>query len=153
MTGWERLAAFEGGTVSWLATATAADGSRHAFAATPVGVFRSTDRGLTWSPLGGASRVAGTEVVVASPRYAEDGIVFAGAYNGLFRWREGALGWEHLLSGSRVLSIAVTPGDPSSPATGSDLAVLAGTETDGVLISRDGGRTWDGGNAGLLDLE
>ena len=59
VTGWERLATFEGGTVSWLATATAADGSRHAFAATPVGVFRSTDLGLRWSPLGEPSRVAG----------------------------------------------------------------------------------------------
>lgn len=151
MTSWERLAALEGGTVSWLATA--ADGTRHAFAATSVGVFRSTDRGLSWSPLGGASRVAGVEVVAASPNYAEDGIVFAGALGGLYRWREGGTAWEHLLSGSRVLSIAVTPGDPSAPADGSGLTVLAGTETDGVLISRDGGRSWDGANAGLLDLE
>lgn len=149
MTAWERLAAFEGGTVSWLA----ADGSQHTFAATPVGVFRSTDRGLSWSPLGGASRVAGVEVVAASPSYAEDGVVFAGAFDGLFRWREGGTTWEHLLSGSRVLSVAVTAGDPSSRADGSALAVLAGTEHDGVLISRDGGRSWDGANAGLLDLE
>src|SRR4051812_28140456 len=92
--GWERLAAFEGGTVSWLATAPAADGTWHVFAATTVGVFRSLDLGLTWSPLGGASRVAGVEVVAASPRYAEDGIVFAGAYEGLFRWRDGGAAWE-----------------------------------------------------------
>lgn len=153
MTNWERLAALEGGTVSWLATAPAADGTRHAFAATPVGVFRSTDLGLSWSPLGGASRVAGVEMVAASPSYADDGIVFAGGVNGLFRWRAGGTAWEHLLSGSRVLSIAVTTGDPSSPRNGSGLTVLAGTESDGVLVSRDGGRTWDGANAGLLDLE
>jgi hypothetical protein len=44
----------------------------------------------------------------------------------------------------------VTPADPSA---GSGLTVLAGTERDGVLVSHDGGRTWDGANAGLLDLE
>ena len=147
MTGWEQLAAFDGGTVTSLATATAADGTQHAFAATPVGVFRSVDRGLRWSPLGGASRVAGVDVVAASPRYAEDGIVFAGAYDGLFRWREGGAEWEHLLSGSRVLALACTPGG------GAGLTLLAGTETDGVLRSRDGGRTWEGANPGLLDLE
>lgn len=155
MTRWERLAAFEGGTVSWLATATSADGSPHVFVATVVGVFRSTDRGLSWEPLGGASRVAGAEVVAASPRYAEDGIVYAGALGGLFRFRAGGADWEHLLSGSRVLSVAVAVavGDPVAPPDGSGLTVLAGTETDGILVSRDGGRTWDGANAGLLDLE
>src|SRR4051794_3535757 len=134
--GWERMAAFEGGTVSWLASALAADGSWHAFAATPVGVFRSTDRGLTWHPLGGASRVAGVEIVEASPRFAEDGVVFAGAYDGLFRWREGATAWDHLLSGSRVLGLVVLPGD------GASLTLIAGTEDDGILISRDGGQRW-----------
>src|SRR5215211_5870899 len=151
--GWERLAAFEGGTVSWLTAAPAGNGAWHVFAATTVGVFRSVDGGRSWSPLGGASRVAGVEVVAASPRYAEDGIVFAGAYDGLFRWQEGGNGWAHLLSGSRVLALVVTPGAPYAPSAGSGLTILAGTETDGVLASRDGGRTWDGANAGLLDLE
>lgn len=151
--GWERLAAFEGGTVSWLTAVPADDGAWHVFAATTVGVFRSVDGGLSWSALGGASRVAGVEVVATSPRYPEDGIVFAGAYDGLFRWREGGTGWTHLLSGSRVLALAVAAGASSFPAGGSDLTILAGTETDGILVSRDGGRTWAGANAGLLDLE
>jgi hypothetical protein len=147
VTSWERLVAFEGGMVAWLATARAADGAPHVFAATTVGVFVSTDRGLSWSPLGGAPQVAGVEVVVTSPGYADDGIVFAGALGGLYRWRAGGTGWEHLLSGSRVLSVAVAPG------VGAELTVLAGTEADGALISRDSGRTWTGANAGLLDLE
>lgn len=166
MSSWERLAAFEGGSVSWLATATAADGAEHVFAATAVGVFRSVDRGLTWQPLGGASRVAGVEVVVASPRYAEDGTVFAGALDGLFRWQVGQAdqtevsdhtgqegrvsqeqpGWDHLLTNARVLGLAVLPGDDGR------LTLLAGTEDDGILISRDSGRTWTGANPGLLDL-
>jgi photosystem II stability/assembly factor-like uncharacterized protein len=145
---WERLAALEGGTVVGLTTATTADGEPIVFAATPVGVFRSLDQGLSWHALGGASRVAGVEVVAASPCYAEDGIVFAGARDGLFRWRsgQGQPGWDHLLTNARVLGLAVPPGD------GGHLTLLAGTEDDGVLISRDSGRTWTGANPGLLDL-
>src|SRR4051794_18054863 len=143
---WERLAAFEGGTVSWLASAPAADGTQHVFAATPVGVFRSLDLGLTWSPLDPSSAVAGVEVVAASPGYANDGIVFVGAREGLFRWQEGPAGWTHLLASARVLSLIVRQGDDAR------MTLLAGTEDDGILVSRDGGLTWTGANPGLLDL-
>ena len=112
---------------------------RHPGRGVPLGGSRSD-----LEPARAGEPVAGVEVVAPSPRYAEDGIVFAGAFDGLFRWREGGTAWEHLLTGSRVLSLAVTPGDPSAPADGSGLMVLAGTETDGVLVSRDGGRTWGG---------
>jgi hypothetical protein len=145
-SGWERLAAFEGGTVGGLAVATTVDGGARVFAATPVGVFHSVDGGQRWHPLGEASAVAGAEVVAPSPRFADDRTVFIGARGGLYRWREGGPGWEHLLSGSRVLGLAVLPGD------GAELVLLAGTEDDGVLISRDGGRGWAGANPGLLDL-
>ena len=146
-SGWELLARFEGGTISALTTALAAEDTHHVFAATPVGVFRSTDRGRSWQPLGGSSRVPGVEVVAPSPRYANDGTVFAGALGGLYRWRNTLGDWEHLLSGSRVLSVAVVAGE------GTSLTVLAGTETDGILLSHDSGQTWSGANAGLLDLE
>src|SRR5215212_639627 len=145
MSSWERLAAFEGGTVSALTTARASDGTMRVFAATPVGVFQSDDGGRRWRPLGADSAVAGVEVVAPSPRYAEDGTLFAGARDGLLRWQDTGGGWTHLLAGSRVLSLAVLPGDASH------VTLLAGTEDDGILVSRDG-RTWSGANPGLLDL-
>ena len=146
MSSWERLAAFEGGTISGLATARASDGTVRVFAATPVGVFQSDDGGRRWRPPGADSAVAGVEVVAPSPRYAEDGTVFAGARDGLLRWQDTGGGWTHLLAGSRVLSLAVLPGD------GSHVTLLAGTEDDGILVSRDDGRAWAGANPGLLDL-
>jgi hypothetical protein len=92
----------------------------------------------------------------------QDGTVFIGGHDGLFRWQASSRTLDHLLSGSRVLALAVPPAadttaaderglSPDRPrATG--LTLLAGTEDDGILISRDAGRTWEGANPGLLDL-
>jgi len=146
MSVWERLSARDGGTVTSLALAHHADGSTVVFAGTPVGVFCSTDGGQRWSPLGAASTVAGVEVVATSSRFQQDGVLFVGARDGLFRWRAGSPGWEHLVSGSRVLSVACRP-DLEDGQT-----LLVGTEDDGILISRDDGRRWNGANPGLLDL-
>ncbi|MCC6174978.1 MAG: hypothetical protein IT305_06710 [Chloroflexi bacterium] len=143
-TVWERLAVLEGGTVVGLATAMTAEGVPVAFAATPFGAFRSTAAGRIWEPLGAPGSVPGVEIVLPSPRYAQDGIVYAGAHDGLHRWSSGQ--WQHLLTGSRVLALACLAGD------GPDPRLLAGTEDDGVLVSHDGGRTWTGANPGLLDL-
>jgi photosystem II stability/assembly factor-like uncharacterized protein len=147
---WERVSTREGGTVSGLAWAAAADGSTVVFAATPIGVFRSADFGTTWRPLHGAGgsvvTVAGVEVVAPSPRYAQDGTLFVGALNGVFRWRESGGIWEHLLSDTSVLGLVCLAGQDDA------LTLLAGAEQDGILLSRDGGRTWTGANPGLLDL-
>lgn len=174
-SAWELLAVHEGGTVSSLATTTARDGTTRVFAATAVGVFWSGDGGAHWQPLTGAGNgaVAGAEVVVPSPHYGQDGALYVGGHGGLFRWQEARPGWDHLLSGSRVLGLAVLPGpdarsldsgaaqsgpmtDPGGltllAGTTGGLTLLAGTEEDGVLISRNGGRTWEGANPGLLDL-
>jgi hypothetical protein len=161
-SAWELVATHQGGTVNGLATATAPDGSIHVYAATPVGVFWSGDGGAHWQPLEAASAVAGAEVVAPSPDYPRDGTVFIGGHGGLFRWQASGRTLDHLLSGSRVLALAVLPAADTAAAdergpspvnhrtTG--LTLLAGTEDDGILISRDAGLTWEGANPGLLDL-
>lgn len=165
---WEPVAALEGGTVSALVAAPAVDGTVAVFAATPVGVFRSDDGGANWRPLvgtddGGAATVAvaGAESLVPSPTYAADGVLFVGGQDGLFRWQAARARWDHLLSGSRVLALAAVPGRaapdrPGRPAVeppaAASATLLVGTEDDGILVSRDGGRSWEGANPGLLDL-
>ncbi|MCC7370468.1 MAG: hypothetical protein IT306_18740 [Chloroflexi bacterium] len=151
-TGWERLATFEGGTVAGMARAQAADGSWHVFAATPVGVFRSVDRGHSWAPLGVGARVAGAQVVAASPRYAEDGIVYAGAHDGVYRLDDPSGSWQLILTQCMAHCIALDAGDRDARPDGGGLTVFVGTEDDGILVSRNGGRSWEGANAGLLDL-
>src|SRR5207248_250204 len=143
---WERLADRPGGDVAGLASATT-DGSTLIFAATGVGVYRSVNDGRTWTLSATGSSVPFAEVVLPSPRFAQDRTIFVSAGDGLYRSTDGGASWVPVLVGSRMLSLAIAPGDAPD-----GLVVLAGTDTDGVLRSDDGGRTWTGANAGLLDL-
>jgi photosystem II stability/assembly factor-like uncharacterized protein len=133
VSGWQRLYARPGGTVT--AFAVSADGL--VYAATSAGVFTSTDAGRTWlSPFQGEI-VPFNEAISISP----DGSVYVGTRTGLYRSTDGLTTWGHVLAGARVLSL-VAAGD----------LLLVGTEQDGVLRSDDRGRNFSGANAGLVDL-
>ena len=132
----------QSGTVAGLAV-----GGAVVFAATAVGVYRSTDGGQTWTLPGVGPSVPFANVVAISPRFAHDQTVFACGADGLYRSSDGGDTWHKVLVGSRTLSVVV-----AQDAGRDTLTVLAGTETDGILRSEDSGRTWAGANAGLLDL-
>ncbi|MBV9324572.1 MAG: hypothetical protein JO352_12380 [Chloroflexi bacterium] len=141
MSDWEQLAARPGGTVAALATATTADGQTLVFAATSAGVYRSSDRGQTWTATSPNDVVPFNEAILASPGFATDRTLFVGGRNGLYRSLDGASTWSRVLTGGHVTSLAVAPE-----------VIFAGTEVDGILRSEDGGRTWSSANPGLLDL-
>jgi photosystem II stability/assembly factor-like uncharacterized protein len=158
---WERLAAYEGGTVAALALARepAADSGREpsveaaglmaaetVFAGTPAGVFRSHDGGRSWCPAGPVGVLPFVTSVAVSPDYARDRTVFAGTWGGLFRSRDGGDSWQPVLAGGTILAVVV------SPAFAEDGTLLVGTAEDGILRSVDGGDRWLSANAGLLDL-
>ncbi|MGI9148817.1 MAG: WD40/YVTN/BNR-like repeat-containing protein [Chloroflexota bacterium] len=143
-TNWERVAANTGGTVGGMASALV-DGRPHVYAATPVGVYRSSDSGQTWMLSGIRNSVPFAELVVPSARFEHDRTLFVCAGDGLYRSSDGGQAWQPVLLGSRMLSVA-------SADVGEGSVLLAGTEADGILRSEDGGRTWEGANAGLLDL-
>jgi hypothetical protein len=115
------------------------------FAATPVGVHRSNDAGRTWILPGTGPTVPLASAVTPSPRFALDKTLFACGVDGLYRSTTAGETWQRVLAGGPLLSVVVS-------ATDEALVVLAGTESDGILRSEDGGRTWTGANAGLLDL-
>lgn len=146
---WERLASAEGGSVTALAATAATDGAPQVYAATALGVFRSTDGGRRWAPLGELGALTDVAAVLPWPPDGAGTRLHAGARGGLYRWRAQQGVWEHLLRASRVLSllgVAGRPGHAGGPA------LLVGTEEDGILLSQDEGRTWSGANPGLLDL-
>ena len=82
-----------------------------------MGCSCSTDRGRTWAPLGTGSRVAGAVVVAASPRYAEDGLVYVGAHDGVYRWQGDDSNWQRILTDCHVQDIELHTGDPEARAT------------------------------------
>jgi photosystem II stability/assembly factor-like uncharacterized protein len=72
--------------------------------------------------------------------HTEDGKygIFAGTAKGLYRSYDPVKGWEKLSFGAgideQVFAIAVSPQNPS--------VIWAGTATNGVIVSKDGGATW-----------
>jgi len=144
---WEQVAGNTGGTVGGLAWATV-DGRACVYAATAVGVYRSVDGARTWT-LSGArgNTVPFAEAVVPSARFEQDRTIFVCAADGLYRSSDDGEAWQPVLVGGRMLSVASGRVDG-----GEGVVLLVGTESDGVLRSEDGGRTWAGANAGLLDL-
>ncbi|MGE3272534.1 MAG: WD40/YVTN/BNR-like repeat-containing protein, partial [Chloroflexota bacterium] len=146
-TGWELLSAWPGGTVSALATTDGPGGHGAAItlAATAAGLHVSRDGGQTWRWIAlGPAPV--TDALAVSPRFEADRTVLIGTNAGLHRSTDGGLTWRAVLADSRVQCIAATPDFADGGM------VLVGTEADGVLRSEDGGLSWDGGSAGLLDL-
>jgi photosystem II stability/assembly factor-like uncharacterized protein len=120
---------------------------RLVFAATPVGVYRSSDGGLEWVLPGRALTVPLASAVAVSPDLERDRTIFACGVDGLYRSTDLGDTWQRVLIGDGMLSVATSLVGPDR-----QLTVIVGTEADGILRSEDAGRTWIGANAGLLDL-
>jgi photosystem II stability/assembly factor-like uncharacterized protein len=135
---------------------------------TNLGMFRSVDRGNTWFRLtapktpakkapvkkapvrkGAATvPVAKTPVTVAAIQekvkvlaHTGDGRngLYAGTDSGLYRSYDPTKGWEKLSFGEgRTVNVFAVNTNPLQPDT-----VYVGTDRSGVLVSRDGGKTWE----------
>jgi photosystem II stability/assembly factor-like uncharacterized protein len=111
------------------------------FAATMAGVFHSADAGSSWTATRVHESLPFCEVIAASPDFRRDQTLFVGGRNGLYRSQDAGRTWRRMLVGDRVSSLAL-----------SRELLLVGTEQDGILRSEDGGATFVGANAGLLEL-
>lgn len=146
--GWELLAHWPGGAVTALATASGAAGAGGPLvtvAATAAGLHTSEDGGQTWRWVALGPDPT-PECLAVSAQLVSDGTLLLGASSGLYRSTDGGQSWRTVLVGTRVQCLAAAP----DMATGG--VVFAGTESDGILRSEDGGIGWIGANAGLLDL-
>ncbi len=114
-------------------------------AATSDGIYQSDDTGLTWKLMSRTRLIAHALAVLGSTQ--GPGLLLAGGPSGLQRSSDAGNSWQTTLVGSPITALSL-----SQDRLGEQIG-LAGTETDGIFRSPDGGTTWMTANAGLLDLE
>lgn len=104
------------------------------------GIFRSTDRGVSWT---------GWNFGLYDPNinalaFADSQTIFAGTQSGIFRSRNAGRSWRDLdfpIDCAPVLCLAVNR----------DGTIYAGTEMEGLQVSRDGRTTWEGLTEGAVE--
>ena len=103
------------------------------------GVLISSDRGFSWVSWNFGLLDLNILSLAITPSFALDGTIFAGTETGIFRSTNGGRAWREVdlpIGYEPVLCLAI------SPAFGQDLTAFAGTESQGILVSRDEGETW-----------
>lgn len=114
--------------------------ANHLFASACSGIYESHNSGDSWSKVQGIpSQSRRTRAILQHPSVA--GVVFAGTTEGMWRSADGGSSW--MLTTSKQLeinSIAVHPRNPQ--------VIHIGTNNYGVMVSRDGGRTFVPSNGG-----
>ncbi|MBP1658687.1 MAG: hypothetical protein H6Q31_3288 [Bacteroidetes bacterium] len=100
------------------------------------GVWRSTDRGMTWSPTSAGLNHPTVYAIAFAP--GSRGAVYLGTHGGgVYRSDDGGTTWKQKSAGLSPLDIHSIVVPPSRPST-----VFAGTLNGGLFESRDRGETW-----------
>jgi photosystem II stability/assembly factor-like uncharacterized protein len=110
------------------------------YCATEFGIFKTTDGCATWKEMNRGLTSRFTQCVIVDR--ALPGKVYSATEDGLFQSTDGAATWTRMglsVGGTRV--IAQHPSDPGT--------LLAGTESYGIYVSRDGGNVWVRSEAGV----
>lgn len=119
-----------------------------ALAASRMGwIYRSTDGGETWEPVSDTRDTGIVTRLVASPSFAQDGMLFACSQeDGVFKSSDRGRTWASAnfgLLNLNVMSLCF------SPDFGRDEVVFCGTDGGGLFRSRNGGRAWRESGEGL----
>ena len=104
------------------------------------GVFSSSDRGTHWKPWNFGLFDLNVLCIALSPHLKEDETVLAGAETGLYRSTNGGRAWRVTgfpTDSAPVLCLAFVHDGAAGAAK-----ILAGTESHGLLVSCDEGKSW-----------
>jgi hypothetical protein len=104
-----------------------------------MGMFKSTDRGQTWSYLSSTNTFSDINRAIVDP--ANENIVVVATNNGIYRTTNGGTSWTKVSDRFPIQDLQATPGN---------FAVqYAAQRFFGVIKSTDGGQTWFQSNAGM----
>lgn len=113
---------------------------KHIYAGTESGVFRSWNGGMGWREVDFPMAHAPVLSVALSPNYERDEVILAGTENsGLFYSENSGKTWLCLTSEVNlgiINQVILSPRFPEQP----EILLLT---NDGLLVSRDGGDTWE----------
>ena len=144
---WQCVHAPIGGTVTALALGPNDGNDQLALAGTLVGLFRSTDGGVSWTPVHQGLRSPFVRCLALSPTVTVDGIAAAGtSESGFHLSYDRGLTWqrhEFWSSHPSINAIAF------SPAFSTDGTIFTATTNQGVYMSRSRGRSWSAADNGL----
>jgi len=105
------------------------------------GLHRSTDGGLTWSPVAGIPGVRSL--------FLRRQVVFAGTRNGVFRSLDGGASWAPASTGIPSPDVAALAADPADPRVFYAGVSRSGVVRGGVFKSADRGNHWAFEQAGI----
>jgi photosystem II stability/assembly factor-like uncharacterized protein len=109
------------------------------------GILRSEDGGDTWLSANPGLLDLTVLALAVSPAFPSDRTAFAATTSGIYRTRNGARSWRalQLERGDSSQEEVAVQCLAISPDFLNDRMLLAGTETSGLLCSRDAGETWE----------
>ena len=109
------------------------------------GIYASTNASAKWTKLQGIPYTSRrTHVIYQHPTRPQ--VVFAGTTEGLWRTTDGGKTWGLMTSRQLIINaVAVSPEHPDQ--------VYLGTDDFGILVSNNGGETYEPSNAGFINRQ
>jgi photosystem II stability/assembly factor-like uncharacterized protein len=164
---WRLIGPFRGGRAVAV-TGVAGGGSTFYFGSVDGGVWKTTDAGVTWTPLFDGQPIASTGALAVAPSNPQ--VLYAGtgesdirsslsSGDGVYKSTDGGKTWQNIgLQDSRQISrIVVDPANADVVYVGALGHAYGPNDTRGVFKSSDGGATWTrvldkGPDIGVSDL-